>query len=175
MKTLSKFFLLIFTISFVGIFNAQGIETKEKSLLWKISGNGLESPSYLFGTIHVICEDNFLMNGQIEAAIKESNQLALEIDVSDPEMMAKMQMLSLNEGMRNIKEDLNPEQIEVVNEYFTSKFGAGIDQLGILKPFVITSLLIQGSLPCSSAVSYESFFSESMKADNKKTHWTGNH
>ncbi|MBW3467926.1 TraB/GumN family protein [Arthrospiribacter ruber] len=168
MKTLLRFFTLLFTISFVGIYDAYGTVIKEKSLLWKISGNGLESPSYLFGTIHVICEDNFLMNEQIEAALKASDQLALEIDVTDPEMMANMQMLSVNQEMRNIKEDLNPEQIDTVNEYFTAKFGAGIDQLGILKPFVISSLLIQGSLPCSSAVSYENFLSETMNKDSKQ-------
>lgn len=167
MKRKFESIILFFLLSFAGVYQSFGNDTEEKSLLWKISGNGLESPSYLFGTIHVICEDNFLMNGQIEAALKESHQLALEIDVSDPEMIAKIQMLSLNEGMRNIKEDLNSEQIDAVNEYFTEKFGAGIDQFGILKPFVISSLLIQGSLPCSSAVSYETFFSEAMKAENK--------
>jgi len=26
----------------------------EKCLLWKISGNGLEHPSYMFGTVHII-------------------------------------------------------------------------------------------------------------------------
>lgn len=26
----------------------------EKSLVWKITGNGLKKPSYLFGTIHLI-------------------------------------------------------------------------------------------------------------------------
>jgi uncharacterized protein len=30
----------------------------ENTLLWKISGNGLKKPSYLFGTIHMLCEDD---------------------------------------------------------------------------------------------------------------------
>ena len=28
----------------------------EKSLLWRISGNGLQQESYLFGTIHMTCD-----------------------------------------------------------------------------------------------------------------------
>jgi uncharacterized protein YbaP (TraB family) len=48
-----RYVLLLFTI-FISLFsNAQELE---KSLLWKISGNGLNKPSYLFGTIHLTCE-----------------------------------------------------------------------------------------------------------------------
>ena len=31
----------------------------ENSLLWEISGNGLQENSYLFGTIHLIDEEDF--------------------------------------------------------------------------------------------------------------------
>lgn len=34
---------------------------KENSLLWEVSGNGLSKPSYLFGTIHMICKEDFFM------------------------------------------------------------------------------------------------------------------
>jgi uncharacterized protein YbaP (TraB family) len=30
-------------------------QNNNNTLLWKISGNGLEKPSYLFGTIHMLC------------------------------------------------------------------------------------------------------------------------
>ncbi|MBS7321171.1 MAG: TraB/GumN family protein, partial [Myroides sp.] len=32
-----------------------------KSLLWEISGKGLEKPSYVFGTIHMICQEDYIM------------------------------------------------------------------------------------------------------------------
>ena len=31
----------------------------EKSVFWKISGNGLKKASYLYGTIHLIPKDDF--------------------------------------------------------------------------------------------------------------------
>ena len=34
----------------------------ENSVLWEISGNGLQSPSYLFGTIHLIPEKEYLFS-----------------------------------------------------------------------------------------------------------------
>ncbi len=40
------------------------VEAQNKSLLWKISGNGLPQESYLFGTIHIIpAKDYFLPKG----------------------------------------------------------------------------------------------------------------
>ena len=48
-----RYLILLFTF-FISLFaNAQELE---KSLLWKISGNGLKQPSYLYGTIHITCD-----------------------------------------------------------------------------------------------------------------------
>ena len=33
---------------------SEAVQANEKSLLWVISGNGLDKPSYLYGTIHMI-------------------------------------------------------------------------------------------------------------------------
>ena len=43
----------LFLFSFVT--NAQKLDN---TLLWKISGKGLEKPSYLYGTMHAVCETN---------------------------------------------------------------------------------------------------------------------
>ena len=39
------------------------------ALLWQISGNGLKAPSYLFGTMHIISNENYFFG---ENAKKES-------------------------------------------------------------------------------------------------------
>ena len=40
-----------------------------KSLLWKISGNGLDKPSYLFGTIHMLCADDAILSSNFKNII----------------------------------------------------------------------------------------------------------
>jgi len=32
--------------------------TSDNTLLWEISGKGLDSPSYLFGTMHILCAND---------------------------------------------------------------------------------------------------------------------
>ena len=43
-------------------------QTEEKSLLWKISGNGLKKPSYVFGTIHAICAGDYFFTDKMNKA-----------------------------------------------------------------------------------------------------------
>ena len=58
-------------------------EKLDKALLWEISGNGLASPSYLYGTIHIIpSDDYFLPKGTLEA-IGSSGKMVFEIDMKD--------------------------------------------------------------------------------------------
>jgi len=73
----------------------------EKSLLWEISGNGLTRPSYLFGTIHVICEDDFLWLEQFENAFNKADEIILEVDA--------------NEIMKFFEDKFDPE---IVSKYF---------------------------------------------------------
>lgn len=52
-----------------------------QSLLWRIDGNGLEQPSYLFGTMHLIPEDRFEMGGHLQQVITSARQIVFEIDL----------------------------------------------------------------------------------------------
>ncbi|MCF8297785.1 MAG: TraB/GumN family protein [Saprospiraceae bacterium] len=82
---ISIFILLVFTnYSFVKIENSQQKEELENSLLWEISGNGLESPSYLFGTIHLIPKKDYFFTNTMKEKFKSCKTLALEIDINMP-------------------------------------------------------------------------------------------
>jgi uncharacterized protein YbaP (TraB family) len=139
---------------------------EEKSLLWKISGNGLQQESYLFGTIHIICNDQFFVDERIERALESTQKIALELNMMDPNMMAEMQQLSINPGFKNIKSDFEPEQAAALDKFLKDAYGAGLDQLGILKPFVLSSMIMVKKLPCEEPSSYELFFVEKAKEND---------
>ncbi|UZR93431.1 TraB/GumN family protein [Chondrinema litorale] len=160
---LSAFCNLLFTN---GQLYAQ--ETKN-SLLWEISGKGLKAPSYLFGTIHIICEDDMVMNDKIKDAFKSTEQLVLELDMDDPAMMTEMQKLSLNPGMENISASISEEDLKLLDEFYKKKYGVGMQQLGIMKPFVLMSMLYPFYLSCEKQASYETNFMEMAKSQKKET------
>ena len=130
------------------------------SLLWKISGNDLEQPSYLFGTIHVICGSQFYMDERIENAVNETDTLMLEIDMSSPQTMMRLQQLMVNPQGPYLQDHLSEEQLATVDEYFIENFGAGVAQLGVLKPMALNSMVLVGGLPCDDVKSYEVVLAE---------------
>ncbi|WP_203257433.1 TraB/GumN family protein [Hyunsoonleella ulvae] len=54
--------------------------SQEKSLLWEISGNGLEHPSYIYGTMHVSSKVAFRLDDVFYEALNKSECVALESD-----------------------------------------------------------------------------------------------
>lgn len=167
MKTLRSKLMLVLGIFLVISFPSLS-QNLDNSLLWKISGKGLKQDSYLFGTIHIICEEQFWMEPKVEKALESSQVLAMEIDMSDPNLMSEMQQLSINPGFKNIKGEFSTEQAAALSAFLTQHYGAGLDQLGILKPFVLSSMVMVKMLPCEQQSSYEVFFTEQAKAQGKK-------
>ncbi|MCL6259426.1 TraB/GumN family protein [Aquiflexum sp. TKW24L] len=167
MKKLSLKNVFATLMLFMLVFQAFANEKEEKSLLWKISGNGLKESSYLFGTIHMICKDKFYMDEGIENALASSKVLAMELNMTDPNLMAEMQQLSVNPGFANIKGEFTPDQADALDKFLTASYGAGLDQLGVLKPFVLSSMVLIKMLPCTEQSSYELFLTEKAKEQSK--------
>ena len=59
-----------------GLLSAQD----NNSLLWEISGNGLDKPSYLYGTMHVSKKIAFRLDDVFFEALNKSEIVALESD-----------------------------------------------------------------------------------------------
>ncbi|MBL0332800.1 MAG: TraB/GumN family protein [Chlorobiota bacterium] len=82
----NKFLLLNFIAILISIFlnlNKLVSQTNEKkypSLLWEITGNSLNKPSYLFGTMHVSSKLVFHLGDEFYNAIKSSDVVALELN-----------------------------------------------------------------------------------------------
>lgn len=152
--------ILVISLSFSGF-------SQEKSLLWKISGNGLKQDSYLFGTIHVICKGDFLMDERIQKAFDKIQSLVMELDMSDPQLAQSMQQQSLNPGMKNIQSELSEEDAKILDSFFTQNYGVGLAQIGILKPFVLSSMALLKTLPCTEVESYENYFTAKAKESGK--------
>ncbi|CAN5529401.1 hypothetical protein BH10BAC2_BH10BAC2_08740 [soil metagenome] len=88
------------------------------TLLWKISGNGLQKPSYLYGTMHLTDERLFNLGDSLYAAIERSEGFAIEINPDDfTLMMIDEAKKTLMEGQR-IKNMLSEREFK--------KYGAAL-------------------------------------------------
>ena len=67
----------------------------EHTLLWKISGNGLKKPSFLFGTIHMLCEEDAVLSDSLKNIIKNVKEIYFEVDLDNMfEMLGVMSKMT---------------------------------------------------------------------------------
>ena len=118
--------------------------TSNAQLLWKVSGNGLEKPSYIFGTHHIadqtICD---AING-FEQAYSEVTALYGEVDTEKMNSIATqfkiMPHLKMPKG-QTLSSLYTEEQLKVVDELVTSVLGVSVKSFDAYKPVMVSSSL----------------------------------
>jgi uncharacterized protein len=58
-------------------------QENDNSTLWKISGNGLENPSYLFGTMHIMPKKLFVISDKAKELIEQTDVVTFEVNMFD--------------------------------------------------------------------------------------------
>lgn len=150
-------------------------EKLDKALLWKITGNGLAEPSYLYGTIHIIPKEKyFLPNGTL-SAIDASKQVFFEIDMKDMNDMSKQMGLLTKAFMKDdmtLKDLYTDEEYAIVKAHF-DEMGLPLFFLEKVKPMFL-SVFASGDIDPNamqdgSIKSYEMEFYEIASNSNKET------
>jgi len=153
--------LYIFALSVTSLFQIQAQEL-EKSLLWEISGNGLEKSSYLFGTIHMTCDAS--LDDNIKMALDNTSLLVLELDIDDPNMQTEMMKGIYMKDGKTIKDLVNEEDYELLGAFLKEEIGMPITMVGNIKPFFLTAMMYPKLLNCT----VQSFENELMKVAHEQ-------
>ena len=143
MRSISVFRIML--ASFLGVVffacvaSAQGgSNEKTGALLWKISGKGLENPSYIFGTHHLFPLSFLDDVAGVKEAFAASEQMVGELAMHD---MAALQVELQKAGM--MPQDTTwqmlfaEEDYLFVDEQLTALFGVGLQAFFMLKPAMV--------------------------------------
>lgn len=155
-----RMYFTIFSVIFIISSCSMGAtNNNENSLLWKISGNGLERPSYLFGTHHLVPISFLDSITGIDKAFDETEQTVGELDMAK---MAEMQMKILGEAVMppeiTYTTLLSPEDGKLLDSTLHKLIGVGLNQLGQLKPAMLSNLI--------SISLYQQFYPSADAAEN---------
>ncbi|MEO6759517.1 MAG: TraB/GumN family protein, partial [Saprospiraceae bacterium] len=124
-------FWLLPALAFVGCksvgkvsYSPERIVPTEKSVFWKITGNGLKKPSYLLGTIHLIPASQFHLPAGASQALDKVQRVTFEIDMK--EMTNFRTQLSLMTkammgGGKTLKDLLSPADYAFVHQKLADK------------------------------------------------------
>lgn len=155
--------LLAFVYVWFGLTANAQTKPLENALLWEISGKELTEPSYVYGTMHMMCEKDFAISEQIKKAFQQSQKLVMELDMDDPAELASMQKMVMSEVP--LSKSLTPAEYQRLDGFLQKSIGVGAATFENYTLVSILSVVIIKSLNCPPK-SFELEFSE--MASNKK-------
>ncbi len=146
-----------------------GTSDKTASLLWEISGNGLQQPSYLFGTIHIIPKSDYFWTDIMEEKFNTTEMLVLEIDMENPMMLmiSMMGSMRMKDGV-TLHDLLTDEEYKAVNKFFSKELGMSLATFDKIKPMFTSMMVAQGEQGAEETTAYEMELMEKAKQRNMK-------
>ncbi len=156
---------LLATILTVTSFTAQS----QKTLLWEISGNGLTKPSYLYGTMHIVCAETTKLSEELKKVIKGVPRVTFEIDLNDASaFMEVLKYMKMKDGTK-LQDLITPVEYQRVEEYFKSIHSPmPLSMMSTFKPYFMSSLITENILSCKEKSSLDMMIMEEAKKDEKE-------
>lgn len=120
--------------------------TMQAQLLWKISGNGLQKPSYIIGTYHLANVSFTDSIKGLKAAMDATEQVYGEIvmaDMASPENIQKMQAAMMLPDGQTLDKLFTTDEMTRINALVKSVLGVDMtnpmvaQQLGKLTPYAL--------------------------------------
>jgi len=138
---MKKLFLMTILICIVGTVSAQKGSEKTGALLWKISGNGLEQPSYIFGMHHLFPFSFLDSIAGVKQAFATSEQMIGELVMSDMAALGdEVQKAGMMPQDTTWQMLLSADDYLSLDQQLTAVFGAGLQAFGMLKPSMVNMI-----------------------------------
>lgn len=141
-------------------------QTKEKSLFWEISGNGLSATSYLYGTMHVQDERVFDFKDGVLEALENSDTYAMELNMDSINQMTIMNLMWMNDDT-SIKDLLSKKQYAFLESYFMDSLGQPIFLFNRMLPLLTSQMVFAGDIGTEKEDALDLYFAKLAKAQQK--------
>lgn len=168
MKKFLSLFVLLTVLTFAA--SAQTAQSAPSvGLLYKISGKNLKQPSYIYGTIHIICQNEMFGMEKLNGYIDQTEKVMMELDLSNPSELQVMLAGMIMPNGKTLKDFLTAEQYAKVDEMFKDNLGASVENFKSYKPFLLNVIIATSpkSLGCTAPGSYDLSFSQTAAAKKK--------
>lgn len=147
---------LLFSVANLSSIQAQGPDSLEgesplrSNLLWQIDHPDWKSPSYIFGTIHLIGEADFFWPTGLDSCFGRTKQMALEVDMDDPSQMGLMLTGSMMKDRTKLSSLIDSAAFQRLNTFFQDSIHMPVTMLQQMKPMLLSSmfypLMVEGEL-----------------------------
>jgi uncharacterized protein YbaP (TraB family) len=123
-------FLVVLTVCRTGrAQSAQVQSTFPHTLLWRISGNGLQKPSYLYGTMHLNDKRLFRFDDSVYRAIEKTEGLAIEVNPDEMAAYFVNQLFDQLENGKKLQEILDQRYFNRNRNALAKKFNKPAEEI----------------------------------------------
>ncbi len=146
------------------------VQTKAagNTLLWEISGNGLATPSYLFGTFHLLCSEDIQFSNTLKQALIRSSKVYLELDLDDPATLMGGLTLMNMKGGKKLNDLYTADQYKRISVYFKDSLKTPLGLFQQMKPEFLAALLYPKMMACKTTGSIEESIMQLAKKEKKE-------
>lgn len=158
MKKLITSFVLIFTITL----------SFSQSLLWKVTGNDLKQPSYLYGSIHIQDARVFAFDSTIVlGTLQQCDAFAMEVllDEVDPKALRSSQLMKKGKLLSKM---MKPADFAKLDSVCKVKLGASAYFINTIKPFFVSAALQQADMAKDQEEALDLYFLKKARSSGKK-------
>ena len=149
MKTKLTFLILLIFLSI----------SSQAQLLYKIEGKGLQKPSYIYGTIHIMPKKQFVISESITTALKECETLVMEVDINmDLKTQIDAAQRSLLSDGKTIADITSAENAKKIRRFCMDSLHwkeSKYTRMSRLTPFFLTSVILQDLIGKSKSFEVE--------------------
>ena len=142
-------------------------QSGNNTLLWQVSGKGLQKPSYLFGTFHLMCKEDVQFSEALKSAVKSADEMYMEMDMDDPSILMSGFLYMSMKNNKSLKDLYDEKDYDRVQKYFMDTLHTPLMMLQNVKPYFLVALLYPRLMKCSTPTGVEEELMKFAK-ENKK-------
>ena len=154
-----------FTVAFLLVIHSVIAQADiENALLWKVTKGDQEA--YLYGTIHISC--NAELDSKVEEALFQSDELILEIDLSDPSLQMRMMQQMMLPEQKDASDYLSDNEYQLLKNYVDEnvKTVPSFAMVKNMKPILLSSIITQSLLTCTNQAGYDQLLLQKAQQDD---------
>jgi uncharacterized protein YbaP (TraB family) len=142
----------------------------KSSLLWKISGNGLKSPSYLYGTVHSFDERAFRFAKIAESYIAKCDAFGMEINMENLggiDLFGMMKYITMP-GDTTLQMLMTPQQYAKLDTFVRDSLHLSLAMFNKIKPMFLAGMGEELSMSHDSSEFLDMYFMKKAKEHHKE-------
>lgn len=126
------------------------VSAQYNSLLWKISGNGLKQPSFLYGTMHTKDARVFAFGDSVMPFLNSAKAYAMELDPEETFDMSLLPKLMMGTGY-SLKKMIPEKEYNFLDSVVKDQIGYSVLLFDNVAPVLTMTILEMGSMGLSDS------------------------